>query len=101
MGSEAYAINNAGHVVGTSGDSSGRPRAFLYDGTIKDLNDLIDNALGWTLTHASDINNSGQITGYGTIGGEEHAFLLTPIPEPGTITLLLCSLASVVIMRRR
>jgi hypothetical protein len=38
----------------------------------------------------------GQITGFGTIGDENHPFLLTPVtvaevPEPGTLALRVCS----------
>ena len=57
---------------------------------MQDLNNLIDRTLGWTLTDATGINESGQIVGYGTIasGGPIHAFLLTPIPEPSTLVLL-------------
>lgn len=32
----------------------------------------------WVLGAAIGINNEGEITGYGTINGENHAFLLTP-----------------------
>ena len=48
---------------------------------------------------AHDMNNSGQIVGRGTINGEDHAFLMTPIPEPATIALL--SLGGLVILRKR
>ena len=34
------------------------------------------------LTNAQRINDSGQIVGYGEIGGQRHTFLLTPTPEP-------------------
>jgi hypothetical protein len=45
---------------------------------MRDLNDLIPAGSGWTLTEARAINSSGQIAGTGLIGGERHAFLLTP-----------------------
>jgi hypothetical protein len=45
-----------------------------------DVNDLIDPLSGWELLDADDINDAGQIAGQGLIGGEYHAFLLTPIP---------------------
>ena len=48
-----------------------------------DLNTLIDPLSGWELLDAADINDAGQITGQGLIGGEYHAYLLTPIPIPG------------------
>ena len=44
-----------------------------------DLNTLIDPLSGWELLDAADINDAGQITGQGLIGGQYHAYLLTPI----------------------
>ena len=78
-------INSRGHVVGiVDVPAFGARHAFLYtrnDG-MKDLNTLIDPLSGWELIDASAINDVGQITGSGRIGGEIHAFLLTPVPEP-------------------
>jgi hypothetical protein len=48
-----------------------------------DLNTLIAPLSGWELLDASAINDAGQITGQGLIGGEYHAYLLTPIPILG------------------
>jgi hypothetical protein len=48
-----------------------------------DLNTLIDPHTDWELLDAHDINDAGQITGQGRINEEYHAFLLTPIPNPG------------------
>ena len=57
--------------------NSGDTHAFLYsNGVGFDLNSLIDPASGWVLESADGINNKGQITGGGTIGGEYHAFVL-------------------------
>ena len=40
------------------------------------------------LTHAYDINDRGQIIGYGTNpDGHTHAYILTPIPLPGALLL--------------
>jgi formylglycine-generating enzyme required for sulfatase activity len=55
---------------------------------MQDLNTLISSASGWELSTASGINDSGQIAGYGTINGNRHAFLLTPVPEPSALALL-------------
>jgi probable HAF family extracellular repeat protein len=41
------------------------------------LNKLIAPNNGWVLGQANGINDAGQIVGYGTIGGQTHAFLLT------------------------
>jgi len=90
----AYGINDRGQVVGYAyTDASGGHavyNAFLYSGSgpMLDLNNLIDPASGWTLTGATGINDSGQIVGYGTHSGQEHTFLMTPIPEPSTFALL-------------
>ena len=83
--SYAYAINDQGQIVGKS-TVSGRTHAFLYaDGSMRDLNDLIDSALGWVLTKALAINNAGQIVGSGrNSSGQEHGFLLNPLPETPT-----------------
>ena len=87
--SQGEGINASGQVAGqstTTGDAA--IHAFLYSsGTMTDLNSLIPGGSGWTLTEGLAINDAGQITGSGTIAGQEHAFLLTPVPEPGGLAL--------------
>lgn len=80
--SSANAINDLGQVVGWS-LTVGETHAFLYsDGTMLDLNKLIDPMLGWRLTKASAINNAGQIVGEGrNPSGKERGFLLNPWPS--------------------
>ncbi|MGA2061155.1 MAG: PEP-CTERM sorting domain-containing protein [Thermoguttaceae bacterium] len=84
-----WSINSSGTVVGIAGAPYGPGRAFIYsNGTMTDLNSLINPGLGFTLVGAMDINDSGWIVGYGAnVAGHEHAFLLTPIPEPSTLVL--------------
>ncbi|MBV9037887.1 MAG: DUF3466 family protein [Acidobacteriaceae bacterium] len=85
--STANSINNSGQVVGTA-DRVGPSHAFLYsNGVMMDLNDLIDPSLGIRLTEAYGINDSGQIAAE-SLEGQTRAFLLTPMPEPGTWALL-------------
>jgi probable HAF family extracellular repeat protein len=80
---EAFAINDSGQVVGWHNG-----HALLWDnGVPVDLNTVIATGSGWVLTSAEDINDSGQIVGWGTINGETHGFLLTPIPEPSALAL--------------
>lgn len=84
--SVARGINDLGIVVGTSYNAS--YLAFMWkNNQMINLNDLIDVNSGWILRDAYDINNLGQIVGRGEIGGENHAFLLTPIPE-SSITVI-------------
>jgi probable HAF family extracellular repeat protein len=84
--SGASDINDRGQVVGWYGNSS----AYLYDnGNFTDLNTLIDPSLGIKIDDALFINNKGQIVTYANYRGEGRVFLLTPIPEPPTISLLI------------
>jgi probable HAF family extracellular repeat protein len=71
-----------------------------------DLNDLIGPGGGWTLVDARAINDAGQITGYGTVGNETRAFLLTPgmvteIPEPETLALMGAGVIGLGLLRQR
>lgn len=86
--SMAFAINNAGQVVGWSGRKHtmlGRGYAFLWDkkhGMVK-LENLLADKSGWKqLISADGINNRGQIVGFGeTKDGKDHTFLMTPVPK--------------------
>ena len=60
------------------------------------LNTLIDPASRWTLESANAINDSGWIVGYGTnAAGQNHASLLTPVPEPCMVILAAGGLMAV------
>jgi len=76
----AYAINNRGTIVGSSnGGFSGDHALIVMYGLTVDLNLFLPAASGWTLRGAYDVNDAGHIVGTGTIGGQYHAFLLTPV----------------------
>jgi probable HAF family extracellular repeat protein len=80
IGSHGDAINRLGDVVGTSwtaqtSDTMQQSAYIFHNGVSTDLNTLI-SAPGWHLTFAQDINDAGQITGYGTLNGISTAFLL-------------------------
>ena len=92
--SYAYAVNNAGDVVGMFDSSS--YRAFLWrEGTMFDLNRCIPSDSGWRLVSARGINNFGQIVGIGILNGTGsinqgdivnggyRAFMLNPLPDNG------------------
>jgi probable HAF family extracellular repeat protein len=97
-----FGINSHVHIVGESETASGSNRAFLYTPAtgMVDLNSLVDLPEGWVLVSALDINDAGQITGYGGLGNEQ-PFLLTPVPEPSTFVLALVVAVSWITGRRR
>lgn len=98
-------INDLGQVVGLSQTSAGIFNAFVTDlhtGTLTNLEILpaIMQA-GWSGLTVAAINNLGQIAGTGTINGQQHAFFLTPVPEPGTYALMLAGLSLLCMQARR
>jgi len=89
---QAEGINDYGQIVGSGNDTNYTfLDAFLYnsDGSITDLNSLIDPTSGWIIQDAKAINNHGQIVGFGMHGNQSHAFLLTPVPEPSMISMFI------------
>ena len=99
----ANGLNGSGQVVGSS-EVLGSPdrHAFLDNGSMMtDLNSLIDPLAGWSLVDANSINDTGQIVGFGYHNAEAHAFLLTPVPEPSSIALLLALALGGLLWRRR
>ncbi len=79
---EIYGINASGQMVGImwSSDQAGATEhAFVFDtqNGVRDLNNLIDPASGWVLHFARDINDRGQIAGYGELGSNKRGFTLT------------------------
>lgn len=91
-----FGINDQGQIVGIKNDpyndvcfdpelGSSVPcikyeqHAFFYaKGKVINLDSLIRPNSGWKLSWAFDINNNGQIVGYGLVNDKFRAFLLTP-----------------------
>ena len=74
-GTQALGINNAGQIVGTYSDSSGKSHGFLYNPNANTYSTL-DDPLGAQGTLAFDINNAGQIVGFYTdSSSKRHGFL--------------------------
>lgn len=101
--SHAYDINNTGQVVG---EVSGVGAVLWGPNSPIDLNTSLDVAAlaaGWTLRDARGINESGWITGtaLNTLTGEEHAFLLSAVPEPAISSLMLVGLVAFGLGARR
>jgi probable HAF family extracellular repeat protein len=115
--SQANAINNAGTVVGwatlppagTFGLSAWHAFILAPGGLLLDLNQFIDPATGWTLAEAVDINELGQILargmrdpdGAGPLGQSTGYCVLTPIPEPTSLLLLVLAALAVRPARNR
>jgi probable HAF family extracellular repeat protein len=96
-GAEAEDINERGWIVGTVADADSNLRAVLWrGGAMRDLNTLLtpESAAAWTLQEASALNDRGWIVGTGrlTAGGDPHAFLAMPVPEPASLALMLAGL---------
>src|SRR2546421_6024179 len=106
--SEGLAINSRGDVVGEA-QTIDRFGAFLWtpEEGMLDLQTLIDLGRdGWKLTRAHGINDAGQIVGFGYYDptgvyiGNRRAFLLTPIPEPTPVAVMIL-VGSIIFTRGR
>jgi probable HAF family extracellular repeat protein len=105
--SSANDVNNAGVIVGDAfGEDTGgvfRAYGFVYqNGTMTDLMTLLPAGSGWSeIFEVNEINEFGQIVGAGLFNGEVRAFVMTPVPEPGSVTVLAIAGAGLLARRRR
>ena len=103
--SRAEDINEAGVIVGFGfGGKIVGQSAFVWEDAkgIQPLDDLIDPRGGWIVEHATAINEQGQIVGWGRRdGGRQQALLLTPIPVPAALPLLLGAVLALLGLRAR
>jgi len=99
----AFDLNDHGIAVGAIGTGFLLDRAVYWDSshTMHELNTPELAAQGWTLNLATGINNDGWIVGHGTLNGVSRAFLLQPVPEPGSLALVAGALAGIWFLRRR
>ncbi|MRV71461.1 DUF3466 family protein [Duganella sp. FT92W] len=91
----ANAINNLGAVVGNFRVAGATDHGYLMlNGEQYDLNALVTNGGGWTISRAEDINDSGVIVGQAcrNNGSDCVAMLLSPVPEPGAWMMLAAGL---------
>jgi probable HAF family extracellular repeat protein len=98
----AASLGPNGEVVGSTAFAA--PGAFLYaDGNVIDLSSLLPAGSGWALYGASAINDRGQIVGWGWGGSSPRAFLLSPVPEPSCLAVILGGLcaAGLALRKRR
>jgi probable HAF family extracellular repeat protein len=103
--SSALGINDAGWVVGVGDTSSSSQDAWVWNGSgsLIDLNSVLVNGQGWDLFSATGINDAGWIVGTGEFNGQTEAFLLEPVPEPGSLIMTSTSvvLGLALVWRRR
>jgi probable HAF family extracellular repeat protein len=102
----AAGINDSAQVVGSYGYNGYESRAFLFsNGNLIDLSTSINAGSNgqWVVVQADDINNAGQIVGYGYRIGEyiSTPIILTPVPEATAGALMLLGLASITLVRRK
>jgi probable HAF family extracellular repeat protein len=99
------AVNDQGQAIGSFSDGTyGYPYLWDSDSGMRPLNNLLDPVAGagWTLLEADDINNVGQIVGYGFHNGVVRGFLLTPVPEPSALALsAIVGVAAGLLTRKR
>jgi probable HAF family extracellular repeat protein len=79
--SGANSINSGGQIVGfASADCFNEDHAFLAEhGSITDVNTLVAGGSNVTVINAFDINDRGEIAGFGFLpNGDARAFLLVP-----------------------
>jgi uncharacterized membrane protein len=100
-------INNVGQVVGKSLSIGFGYVATLWNGmTPTYLNTFLSSSnisAGWTLSNATAINDKGVIIGdaFNSKTGISEGFVLSPIPEPETYTMMFCGLGLVGFAKRR
>jgi|GEM_PF-2003658 len=96
---EIYGINAQGEMVGIMWDSDqtgATEHAFIFDTTngVRDLNALIDPSSGWVLNFARDINDKGQVVGYGEKNGLKRGFFMDPKALATVKNELVCDFGS-------
>ena len=90
---DVYGMNDAGEIVGESGNEA---VLWIDSGqTLIRLNNLLPEGSDWLLFRAVDINNAGQIVGYGFLPNIENARTFRYTPGDGTEPPIVEDLSSI------
>lgn len=95
-----------GNLTDINGDFAGFAAwAWSEEQGLVPLDDLLGptSADMWRIERTHGINDSGLIvgTGYNLRDGTQHALLLTPVPEPSSLSLFALTGAGLLVLRRR
>ncbi len=112
MNSRALAVNNNFEVLLSVETQPGVNQALLWlDGTIYEMDSLIQGSSDWTANVLSDINDPGELSGYSSdtqgawnpVKWQRVQPSPDPVPEAGTVALASMGLACVgyVVRKRR
>ncbi len=110
--STAWGVSGNGQIVvgdGITGQYGNDWEAFIWDPghgmrNLRDVlvNDFGLNLTGWTLNSAQAISSDGTtIVGYGTNPSGNQEAWRAVIPEPTAVSLMMCSLMTIGLARRR
>jgi hypothetical protein len=96
-GTYVFGISGS-NVVGFYYDGSGLQNGFIYDGSSYTT---LDDPLGADGTEALGIDGTTVVGEYFDSSDVGHGFIATPVPEPGSITLVLLGTMALLHRRRR
>ena len=84
-GSYFYTVNMMEHAFVSGANGYG-----LVDVNTMSFTNMANSVRDWIFFNATGINDLGQFVANGSNG---HAYLITPVPEPAVVVMMLCGLA--------
>lgn len=97
----ASRISNNGLVLGGYFEGANIHSFLWQSGQFTDPAELLPQNSGWSQIGITDINDVGQLLGYGISGGQYKSFVLTPVPEPSSVLALGAGIATLTTLKRR